>query len=330
MTEFLTNCRELCINIRVKKVLISNFHGTNQEKDFTEPANCNGYGRIRHFKLDTSEDWPQNPLPIVPACQALNLPVESILRTQLFQISICNWRCWYCYVPQNLRSADKHHSQWLNASELIDLYLQENNQPRVIVLSGGQPDLAPEWIPWMMSELISRDMDKEIYLWSDDNLSSDFFYRYLSKIQLDLIKSYKNYGKVGCLKGFDKLSFQFNTNADPSYYEKQFTLITKHIKSGIDFYAYVTLTTPSKRNIKSKIKSFIWNLQKIDNNLPLRTVPLEIKTFTPTTQNLNRKQELAIKYQNIAIKCWNKELRDIYSTGELKKLISNVKYCYSK
>lgn len=330
MIEFLKDCRKKTIDIEKRKLLISNFHGSDQEKDFTEPANCSGYGRIRHFKLDTSVGWPQNPLPIVPACQALNLPVDSVIRTQLFQISICNWNCWYCYVPKNLRSADKNNSDWLSVSELVDLYLKENNRPSIIVLSGGQPDLVPEWIPWMMSELKSRSMEKMTYLWSDDNLSSDFFYHYLSNKQLDLIKSYKNYGKVGCLKGFDKQSFQFNTNMDSSYYDKQFTLIKKHINLGIDFYAYITLTTPSKRNIRTKIEKFINKLQKINTYLPLRTVPLEIKPFTPTNQKLNRKQELSMKYQNIAIKWWNKELNNIFSTEELKRPISNVKLCSSE
>src|SRR4051794_40575331 len=139
-----------------RRLLMTNFHGSEQEKDLTEPANCRGFGRIRHFRRGGQGDWPENPLPIVPVCRSLGLPITEGLRAQVFQNAVCNWRCWYCYVDFKLLAANRKHSEWLGPKDLIDLYLAEHEPPAMIDLSGGQPDLVPEWVPWMIKEVRSR------------------------------------------------------------------------------------------------------------------------------------------------------------------------------
>ena len=52
-----------------------------------------------------------------PASQALTLPRADLLRAQAFQNAVCNWRCWYCYVPFGLLSANLEHSAWLSAED---------------------------------------------------------------------------------------------------------------------------------------------------------------------------------------------------------------------
>jgi len=320
--------REAAINLEQKKLLITNLKGTEQEKDLTEPANCNGFGRIRHFRLSTNSNWIQNPLPIVPACKKLGFPSTQMLRAQVFQNAVCNWRCWYCYVPFDLLTANKDHSSWLAPSDLIDFYLRQDDPPTVIDLSGGQPDLTPEWVPWMMSELRSRGLDKKVYLWSDDNLSNDYFWKYLSKEDIALVASYENYGRVCCFKGFDSNSFNFNTKADPQLFDRQFSLMKKFIDLGIDVYAYVTFTTPSNEDIPEKIHSFMNHLQQLDNCLPLRTIPLEIRAFTPVTSRLDLKldptYENSMQYQYVAIDAWKHELQTRYTEEELSKPISDI------
>src|SRR5205085_11623142 len=140
----------------------------------SEPANCRGFGRVRHFRLDTGDNWIQNPLPILPAAKALGLNQYSQIKAQVFQNSVCNWRCWYCFVDFKLLSGDSKHSSFLTCNEMLDLYLAEENPAPMIDLTGGQPDLTPEWIPWMMQTLIEKGLDQKVYLWSDDNLSNDY------------------------------------------------------------------------------------------------------------------------------------------------------------
>src|SRR5260370_38511535 len=132
-----------------KRLLITNFHGTEQEKDFSESANCRGFGRLPHFRRTTNTGWPINPLPIAPACRALGLGPVDVLRAQVFQNAVCNWRCWYCFVDFKLLAASRKHSEWLTPRELLDLYMAEPDPPPMIDLTGGQPNLTPEWVPWL-------------------------------------------------------------------------------------------------------------------------------------------------------------------------------------
>ncbi|PDM39010.1 hypothetical protein CN643_15895 [Parageobacillus yumthangensis] len=302
--------RRLTLDRESKKILITNFFKTAQEKDLSTPPNCKGFGRIRHFKRGSGELWPQNPLPIDPAIKALSLKDNlDELEAQVFQTASCNWRCWYCFVPYNLLSANEKHASWLTAGQLIDYYLEESERPRVIVISGGQPELVPEFVLWMMEELMQRNLDKEVFLWSDDNLSCDYFWRFLSEREIDLIVNYENYCRVGCFKGFDEKSFSFNTNASPEYFYKQFEIMRRYIEIGLDMYAYATFTFVDEEDkLYDNMCRFIDMLQEIDENFPLRTVPLEIFPFSTVIPRIKSIHERAIKNQYKAIKIWTSEL----------------------
>lgn len=318
--------RTLSINLESRRLLISNLRGSAEERDLAVPPNCQGFGRLHHFCRETSGGWPQNPLPIDPACRALRKAPVDTLRVQAFQNAACNWRCWYCYVPFNLLAASRRHSGWLTPTQLIDLYLDEHEPPQVIDLTGGQPDLIPEWIPWMMEELCERRLDRDTYLWSDDNLSTDYLWRYLSPADLDMLIGYANYGRVGCFKGFDDLSFSFNTRADPTLFSRQFELMGRLMDLGIDVYAYATFTTPVRigAEVRTAMARFVDRLQCLDENLPLRTVPLEIKSYTPVERRLHGQQAEALNSQTPAIIAWQEELERRFTDVERATNIVDV------
>src|SRR4051812_33151798 len=115
--RFSVAMRDKAIDLAGRRVLVTNLHGSEQEQDLSEPANCNGYGRVRHFRRLTSPGWPENPLPIDPASWKLGLVREDVLKAQVFQNAACNWRCWYCFVPFELLSANAKHSGWLSAGD---------------------------------------------------------------------------------------------------------------------------------------------------------------------------------------------------------------------
>jgi uncharacterized Fe-S cluster-containing radical SAM superfamily protein len=323
--SFSAKLRAKSINVKSRKLLITNYIGSEQEKDLSEPANCNGFGRIRHFHRRTTAGWPENPLPIDPATTKLDLPAENVLSAQVFQNASCNWRCWYCYVPFDLLGANEKRASWLTCGELLDLYKTQPSPPRVIDLSGGQPDLIPEWIPWMMRELQDRNLAESIYLWSDDNLSNDYFWRYLSADDISLISQYRNYGKVCCFKGFNSSSFAFNTAAEPDLFVQQLALFRRYIDVGIDVYAYATFTTPDASNIEDDMSHFVDELQLISVNLPLRVIPLEIQNFSPMKKRVRDEQHHAIQNQWSAIECWKSELERRFDTGQREQRISDVR-----
>ncbi|MDY0903800.1 radical SAM protein [Pedobacter sp. CFBP9032] len=291
-----------------QKISITNFSGSDQEKDLTEPANCDGFGRIRHFKMKNSSDWPANPLPIVPALHKLGKDKANEISAQVFQNSICNWRCWYCFVDFKLLSGSKKYSSFLHCDELVDMYLSNEDRPSMIDLSGGQPDLTPEWIPWMMAALQKKGLEKEVFLWSDDNLSNDFFWKYLSDEQISDIESYEMYSKVCCFKGVDEISFEVNTQADGSLFHRQLELFQRFAATNIDMYAYITLTADKRTQPETSIPKFLDRIQKIKNEFPLRIVPLKIFTFTPMKDRTSVDQTELLLGQEKAIEIWQKEI----------------------
>jgi uncharacterized Fe-S cluster-containing radical SAM superfamily protein len=316
--------RNMGVDLGQKRLLLTNFHNTKQEPDLTEPANCNGFGRIRHFRRVTTSGWLGNPLPIDPVRRQLGLAPSDELRVQAFQNAVCNWRCWYCFVPFNLLSANSAHSDWLSASNLIDLYLHQPDPPSMIDLTGGQPDLVPEWVPWMMEELQHRRLDKDVFLWSDDNLSNDYFWRFLSEGERELVATYENYARVCCFKGFDSESFEFNTLADPRLFDTQFDTFARLLETGMNLFAYATITTPSCEGINDGMRRFVDRLQEVHPNLPLRTIPLEIQMFTPVVDRLNEVKKKALKNQWLAVEAWIKELEERYSPAERNLNICDV------
>ncbi len=316
--------RRAGIDLENRRVLVTNLYNTQQEADLSEPPNCKGFGRIRHFRRETNSGWPPNPLPIDPASKFLGLPANDSLRAQVFQNAVCNWRCWYCYVPFNLLSANPRHSAWLTASELLDLHLEQPNPPRVIDLSGGQPDLTPEWVPWVIQEIVARGIEDEIYLWSDDNLSNDYFWKSLTATDVDSVCSAENYGRVCCFKGYDEKSFSFNTLADESLFSRQFTLMRRFIEAEIDVYAYVTLTSPYSENIVQHIRSFVDRLQAVHEYLPLRTVPLEIQLFSPVHSRTTEDHRKALTVQEVAVDAWNREIEERFSPQDRTLPITEV------
>lgn len=331
MEGFSLALRSRAVDTDARRLLVTDFRGSKQQRDLTEPVNCGGYGRIRHFRRRTAAGWPPNPLPIEPALRALGSSDGAThaaeLRTQVFQNAACNWRCWYCFVDFALLSADPRRGAWLSADELVDLYLAEPDRPPVIDLTGGQPDLVPEWVPWMMGALRDRGLDGMVYLWSDDNLSSDYFWRFLTDADRELIAGYRRYGKVGCFKGYSAASFAFNTRADPALFHRQFELMGRLLRLGIDQYAYVTLTTPSVDDVGSEMPRFVDRLQDLDPNLPLRTVPLEIRPFTPMEEQRHlspNEMQTAMCNQRVAIDAWNDELARRFSASARGRPITDV------
>jgi uncharacterized Fe-S cluster-containing radical SAM superfamily protein len=312
-SRFSEHLRGRGVRVETEEVLVTQFHGSKEERDFSLPANCGGFGRIHHFARTQGDGWPVNPLPIDPAARALGLPPSDSLQVQVFQNAICSWRCWYCFVDFDLLSANPKFAAFKTAAELIDLYLADSTQAKVIDLSGGQPDLVPEWGYWVYRELSARGLLGRVYLWTDDNLSNDYLWRFLGPKQIEELAASSCYGRVGCFKGFDAESFSFNTKASPDLFAQQFSLMKRLIAAGFDVYGYVTLTSMSDVNVRQHVCDFIDRLQEVHPLFPLRTVPLKISAFTPTRGRLDSSAERAMKIQHEAVAVWVEELEARFS-----------------
>jgi uncharacterized Fe-S cluster-containing radical SAM superfamily protein len=320
--RFSAELRRRGIDLKCRKVLVANFRDSEEAQDFTLPPNCNGFGRIHHFRRLQPPPWPQNPLPIDPAARFLKLGRLTTLRVQVFQNAICSWRCWYCFVDYDLLSANPKRAEFKSVDELIDCYLSAPDRPSVIDLSGGQPDLVPEWGFWFAEALQRRGLQSQVYLWTDDNLSNDYLWRFLAPADLEQLAHFPNYGRVGCFKGFDEESFAFNTKAAPELFYQQFALMKRLVQAGFDVYGYVTLTGTNAKNIGSKISKFVDRLQEIHPLFPLRTVPLRVSIFTPTRGRIGPTQENALNLQEAAVSAWNSELSMRFTDALIERNIT--------
>lgn len=319
-----TRLRAKAINVEQRALLMSRFSGSAQESDLTRPVNCGGFGRVHKFKNNRVPSWPWNPLPMEPASVCLNVPVESLTKVQVFQNSVCNLRCWYCYVPYKMLNGYPSASDWVSIPDLIDLYLAEDDRCPIIDCSGGQPDLTPEWIPWMMDALHARDVHDQVYLWSDDNLSNDYFWRYLTAADRRIMREYRSYGRGCCFKGFDRESFTFNTKAAPELFDQQFELIRRHLTDGIDLYAYATLTAPTATRIEHRIAEFCDRLQDVHPNLPLRLVPLPIEIYGVVAKRVGQSYSPALAVQEEALRFWTAEMTRRFTDDERARPITSV------
>jgi pyruvate-formate lyase-activating enzyme len=308
--------RQASIDLARQALLISRLSGTDQESDLSDPTNCGGLGRIRHFHAETPHPWPANPLPWLPARNYLGsdrVP-DGYARAQVFQNAACNWRCWYCYVPFTLLRADPAKSEWVTAERLVEEYLALPDRPPILDLSGGQPGLVPEWAPWTLRALRDRGADVDTFVWSDDNLSNDYLFRYLSDDDLALLADHPGYGRVGCLKGFDPESFAFNTGADPALFERQFDILKRVYDLKPTVWVYVTLTSPTMpTDPRAAIESLTERLARIHPDLIQRTVPLQIQRFTPMLARMRVAHEESLVVQETLAQAWTDVVGNIAS-----------------
>ena len=61
---------------------------------------------------------------------------------------------------------------------------------------------------------------------------------------------------------------------------------------------------------------FVDRLQELDEHLPLRMVPLEIREFTPVKSRQNELTYTALMHQHLAVESWQKELEARYSSAQ--------------
>jgi uncharacterized Fe-S cluster-containing radical SAM superfamily protein len=312
--KFSAALRSRGVDLENKKVLLTRFAGSLQAGDLSLPPNCQGWGRIHHFRRSQGDGWPDNPLPLDPASRWLNSEYLDSVEAQVFQNAICSWRCWYCFVDFKLLSADPRYSDFKTVDEILDLYLAEPSRPRIVDLSGGQPDLVPEWVSWFLDAVERRGLAREIFVWSDDNLSNDYLWRYLSKADIRRLASFPNYGRVGCFKGFDERSFAFNTGASPDLFGQQFDLMARIVRAGFSVYGYATFTSDDDRFIPQKMRDFVDRLQvQVHELFPLRTIPLRIHEFTPTKSRMSQSNNRAVQIQWLAVRAWQEEIERRYS-----------------
>jgi len=66
------------------------------------------------------------------------------------------------------------------------------------------------------------------------------------------------------------------------------------------------------KDARSGITRFVDRLQELSPNLPLRTIPLDIASFTPTRARMNAERIVALRNQYTMVDYWRIELESRY------------------
>jgi len=165
-------------------------------------------------------------------------------------------------------------------------------------------------------------MEKSYFVWIDDNLSTDYLWKYLNEEQISFLVSRPGFARVGCLKGFDAESFAFNTRADGNLFSRQIDILGRLVKTGFDQYGYITLTAMDINVVHEKISRLLDEIQnKIHPNFPLRIVPLRIFQFGA---NNGRYVKQAEDNQFHVLEAWISEMQKRFTSSQLSTPITEV------
>ncbi|MHA1756194.1 MAG: radical SAM protein [Promethearchaeota archaeon] len=294
-----------------KKVLLANFTDTLMVKDSEGKYSViNDFWRKKTYVKDDDKLLPMHerefPEPYQVAQYYCGGTWNDFNSPFTIQIGFCNIRCFWCYVPENLKSGK--NGKYFTAEEIVKTWISTEKKG-ILRLSGGEPFLAPNFIVEIGNE-IEKLKDPNRYLWIDTNLLG-FSYEEVVKKLSDLEIPF---GITGCFKGFDEETFISNTNANIALFKKQFENAKKILdnlggKGELFFYVPEILQKMNEKEIKIKILNFSELLSStIHKNAPLRVTILSIKEYevNKTQMNFDRLETGLTK------KIWFEILKDKY------------------
>lgn len=314
---FSHSLRERAIKKESKQILVTNFLDSEQAKDASN-INCEGFGRIRTLSQTPRPNWVNSCVRYRVASARMGLSDTESELCQVFQNAVCNFRCWFCFVDYKLLKGDFTHSAYLTVDDLLELFLREKSPARIIALSGGQPDIIPEWAPWFIKALLHRGLTNEYFIWLDDNLSTQFAWGYLTGEEWELMKWYPNFGRLCGIKSFTKERFFENTNVRPEFFDRQLDTLGRLVKEGMDVYIELALTTSDLSNLAKDMSDFFDLLQqKVHHNIPLRINPTQIREYSPNKNRILEIRRLALVNQYVVLNAFLEELHKRFSSSEL-------------
>lgn len=300
--------RRKCVNLDARKFLIADIGQSAQRADLSTPPNCEGLGRIRHFSSIADGAWLPNFLPGVPAARWLNRQPNEIEIAQVFQLAGCPLRCWYCFVPYQLLDGNARSARWQSVDDLLDMFIRLPDRPSIVDLSGGSPEIAPEWPAWFAEALIDRGLQQSVYLWSDDSLTTDLLLTSEMRPILKTLEEYPGYGRVCCIKGIDPITYAEATRDSEDGFDRQLRILEGYLGTGLDIYGYVTLLPPPTEKPRGAIELLLDRLQSVSPKFPERLVPLKLLPFGVTTQRVSADRMRALRAQDELIEIWKEVL----------------------
>lgn len=309
--------REKAFRPNTKEVFISKIPPEELAGSTFAKINCDGYGILRKSVTNRAEDWPEINILSEVASSKLGVAPDDLKTTQIFRNGACNYRCWFCFVDFQYLKCNPELGDYKTAEELLDLHTKEPEPARIISLTGGQPDITPEWTLWTMQALEQKNMQDTHYLWQDDNLSSYSLWNHLKPEEIEHMRNYKNYGRATCIKGISPENFYKNTNSAPANFYRQIDVLKKLVIEGFDIYTYLILLEEDVVHAQKAIPLLLDTIQKdVHPNMPLRIFPSKVVEYNETIKRSNPIRERMLQNQYALLEIWNSEMEKRFSAKE--------------
>lgn len=256
---------------------------------------------------------------------------ESYNKLISAQIALCDFYCWHCYVPDELLRGASNKINYFTPRDFVDRFLAVRADPKkesygsnVLRVSGGEPFLAPDFILGCLEYLQDKGLDKEIFVWSETNLSP-----FLMKGgQTSLVetwleeqgKSLKNFAKFKnfvlhpCLHGTNPSNFAQITFAKEEYFNQLIEGLRLLVDLKIDVYPTIgSNTSPS-----TEITDLFLKLKEINTKLPLRfaLIPYSFDNYPAIDARLSKSKRQGVIYgKDAMISQWNALLKENYNVS---------------
>lgn len=296
------NLREHIYNNEKRSIKVINFSETPQRGDSYHVQSTSPYVRVREFSSFAMHAQPRFIDYRSPRYNCLlkknAKAADAPWRTATVQLLGCSWRCWYCYVDATNLAKSSPHAREIGIAELCDEILSLPLD--IIDLSGGQPDLVPEWVSITHDRLSRLGDGSSVHLRSEDNLSNDCLWRFLGDKEARRLATSDRYTRVGCFKGFDEESY-VNVVGKAGSLDDQFACAERLFETGFDPFYYATFSPGTVDRIEMRVRAFFERLQRISEWLPLRIVPLSLRK----TSNWNRGRTMSFDEETSRSDCAN-------------------------
>lgn len=316
--------RQALFDPSARSVRLAVLDGSDQSADTYTRINCEGLGRVRTFRHQSM--ILNSGSGLVPKRRLFRTiaPCDEYA-TQCFQLAGCNWGCWYCFVDDALLRADRERSRLVPVSRMVDLFLNTPMSEPILDLSGGQPELVPEWALWSMQELDAQGLRGRVHVWVDDNLSGSYMERFCTREEIEYMASFPLHSRAGCFKGLDDQSIRANTASMGASLGLQLRVAEQLISRGFDTYFYLTLLGPFEAGARKAATSFVRRLKEVHPLLPLRVVPLEIRNFRAVSERVGMAREDERLRQVEGLRAWEEALAEAYTAEQLRMPYESIR-----
>lgn len=245
-------------------------------------------GLARHKKstIKGTERWHQTLYPLKPAATALDAKSTECEHALVFQTSICNLRCWFCFVDYHLLAGLPATTGMLQA-ELVASYVEEKGI-RIIHASGGESMLVPEYAKALLECTQHQDLASRPYVWIETNLTiAPSMLPSTSRQSLKYLGSSTRCGVVGCFRSITSEDYQYASGSNMNWLT-QFATAKELLEHELDCYFTVILMLCETRDVRGKVRRFLDTaIEHLGEVSIAKTVPIEVKPYSAVAARLN-------------------------------------------